>query len=531
MKTNEQVGPANRRTRSDLLWLTAAFVLPLLWLAVLRILAIPVGESTQDAYYHASMALRGPEAYLGRTFPWMELSIWKDAFADKELAYHALLDGIFRLQRLFGAEVEPPFHFAAFCFLAFMTGGFLFAGTRLKIRPVLLFAGSLLAVMMSPNYLYRIEMLRPHVLSIGAMTYMVGILALPSPRMRLLFCGLLSFFFAWSYSNPHFIALAPLAFAACRTWKDGWRPWLCPALSIACVMLGLVAHPQFPNSFLIWKAQSWDALIAPMQRDVLLSKPTEMMSPAFLWQLYALPTYFVACALLFGVVGLTERVGFRRVGADLYALLLLSFLFTLGIFVALRAIEYATPFLALAAALLAERSLLCAPRQETIRKRRIVWASALSALGIGLGVYSSAVFLRDCPKMLFHATRNMNEWFRTHLPKGASVVNLDWSDFPILFYSNPDIRWQWGMDPVFAYLKEPEKTRLLTRVYPDPRYGGVPEPQEVAAATGATYGVLAWPRSQQARYLFESGWKLEAAWVNEKGKEEGWIFRLDGKRK
>lgn len=530
MSMTEQDEAARRARRRNVLWLAGAFLLPLVWLTVLRVATVPVGESTQDAYYHAAMALRGPEAYLGKTFPWMETSIWHETFADKELLYHALMDGIFRIQRLFGVVLEPPFHFAAFCFLAFMTAGWLFAGTRLKIRPSLLFAGTLLLTMTCPNHLYRIEMLRPHILSIGAMLFMVGVMAMESPRRRLIFCGAVSFLFAWSYSNPHFIVLVPLAFAICRTRSEGWRAWLCPALSLACVLTGLVAHPQFPNSFLIWKAQSWDALIAPMLRDAPLSKPTEMMSPTFAWHLYALPTYVLACVVLFGVVSLTERVGFRRAGANLYALLFLSMLFTLGVFTALRAIEYAVPFLSIAVLLLAERVLQETP-PDRVRKIWIACFSFLFGASLALGVYSSAVFHRDCPKTLFHVARNMNKWLKERLPDGASVVNLDWSDFPILFYSNPEFRWQWGMDPVFSYLKDPKKTLLLTSAYPDPRYGGLPDPREIAEATGALYGVLAWPRVQQARFLFESGWKLEAAWVNEKGKEEGWVFRLDGRRK
>ena len=118
--------------------------------------------------------------------------------------------------------------------------------------------GASLFALIVPNYTFRLSVLRPHMLSIAFLTFSAGILAKGSFRFRLIAMGILSFCFAWSYSNPHFIVIVPLVFALVRIPRDGWRELWLPVMSLGAVLLGLLLHPQFPNSFTIWKVQSWD---------------------------------------------------------------------------------------------------------------------------------------------------------------------------------------------------------------------------------------------------------------------------------
>ncbi|MBO7089967.1 MAG: hypothetical protein J6W70_08685, partial [Lentisphaeria bacterium] len=93
--------------------LVCAFLIPLLWLGALRVTVMPSAENSQDSLYHAMMAKLGPGVYAAKQFPWTQMSVWKDHFADKELLYHAGLNVIFAVERLFGAALAPPFHVAA----------------------------------------------------------------------------------------------------------------------------------------------------------------------------------------------------------------------------------------------------------------------------------------------------------------------------------------------------------------------------------------------------------------------------------
>ena len=500
-----------------------AFLIPVLWLGTLRLTVMKTGENSQDALYHAMMAKMGPRVYATKQFPWTQMSVWKDHFADKELMYHAGLNAIFSVEKLFGADPDPPFHAAALLYSALAILGCVFAAWRLGVRPLYILAGSPFFSVIVPNYTFRLSVLRPHILSIAFLTFTTGILAKGSFRFRLAVTCVLSFCFAWSYSNPHFIVIIPLIFAVSRLKSGGWRELWLPVLSLGGVLLGLLLHPQFPNSFVIWKVQSWDALIAPMMAGVRLSKPSEMLAPRFGFNRTAAPLYLMAWCILMMFVRLLERKGFRKIDPNIVAITVLAGGFTAGIFVAVRTVEYAGPFVAIAFLLLLEHM---TREGFHLPLHKFKWGvpGLLAALSVGLGIYSSYYFRKECPQVIVQPLPKITAFLKENVPAGCPVVNLDWSDFPALFYNDTDHPWQWGMDPMFSYSKDPRRTLLLTSTTPG--LGGDPYPEDVYKAFGSKYAVLLWPRISQASYLYDHGWKIVQSYL-EPGEEEGWIFALD----
>lgn len=81
--------PSSKHGRFGRIMLVLAFLIPFVWLGALRIYVMKTGENSQDALYHAMMAKLGPKVYAAKEFPWTQMSVWKDRFADKELLYHA----------------------------------------------------------------------------------------------------------------------------------------------------------------------------------------------------------------------------------------------------------------------------------------------------------------------------------------------------------------------------------------------------------------------------------------------------------
>ena len=515
--------PRSGLGRAGWIMLVFAFLIPFVWLGALRVCVMKTGENSQDALYHAMMAKLGPEVYAAKEFPWTQMSVWKDHFADKELLYHAGINVIFAVEKAFGAALNPPFHVAALFYSALAILGCVFAAGRLGVRPLYLLLGAPLFSVIVPNYTFRLSVLRPHILSIAFLTFTTGLLAKGPFRFRLAVVGVLSFCFAWSYSNPHFIVIIPLIFALSRLKSGGWRELWLPVLSLGGVLLGLTLHPQFPNSFVIWKVQSWDALIAPMMAGVRLSKPSEMLAPRFGFNRTAAPLYLMAWCILMMFVRLVERKGLRKTDPNIIAVTVLAGGFSAGIFVAVRTVEYAGPFVAIAFLLLLEHMTregfhlpLCKFKRGT--------PVLLAVLSVSLGIYSSYYFAKECPQVLVQPLPKMTAFLKEHVPAGRPVVNLDWSDFPALFYNDTDHLWQWGMDPMFSYSKDPRRTLLLTSTTPG--LGGDPYPEDVYKAFGSKYGVLLWPRISQASYLYDHGWKIVESYL-EPGEEEGWIFALD----
>ena len=517
------VRPRTGIGRAGRIMLVFAFLIPFVWLGALRICVMKTGENSQDALYHAMMAKLGPGVYAAKEFPWTQMSVWKDRFADKELLYHAGINVIFAIEKAFGSALTPPFHVAALFYSALAILGCLFAARRLGVRPLYLLLGAPLFSVIVPNYTFRLSVLRPHILSIAFLTFTAGLLAKGSFRFRLAVVGVLSFCFAWSYSNPHFIVIIPLIFAVSRLKSGGWRELWLPVLSLGGVLLGLLLHPQFPNSFVIWKVQSWDALIAPMMAGVRLSKPSEMLAPRFGFNRTAAPLYLMAWCILMMFVRLLERKGFRKIDPNIVAITVLAGGFTAGIFVAVRTVEYAGPFVAIAFLLLLEHM---TREGFHLPLHKFKWGvpGLLAALSVGLGIYSSYYFRKECPQVIVQPLPKITAFLKENVPAGCPVVNLDWSDFPALFYNDTDHLWQWGMDPMFSYSKDPRRTLLLTSTTPG--LGGDPYPEDVYKAFGSKYAVLLWPRISQASYLYDHGWKIVQSYL-ELGEEEGWIFALD----
>ena len=511
----------------DRLFLLASFLLPFCTIMFIRMAMIrTTGEVGYDALYHAGIAKLGPSAILAGEFPWLDSSIWKTAFADKEMLYHLALWLIFRIQTFFGFSVEPPFFFASAFFLAFLCGSFVFAGIRFRVPPALLCAGSLFFVLISPTWAYRISMLRPHVVSAACFLLACGLLNGGTLKVRVIEIGVLSFLYSWTYSNPHFIVIPVLVFSLFSLGREGLKILLLPLISLAAVLLGLLAHPQFPNSFKIWKVQSWDALLSPLLADHLISKPTEMLPPHFIWCMYVLPLLLMAYVTVLYLIRLTERKGRKNVSPSLYALAFLAWGFTGGIFLAMRSVEYAAPLTVLLfLALLArahEENLLNPFRRAGVKTQLAVLFLISVVLG-GPFLYKTIL---DGRKGVSPVPTGISAWMQEHLKPGESVINLDWSDFPMLFYAAPEYRYQWGMDPVFSLSAQPERTKLLNSTRFNNRLP--PSASLMKRTFGCRYAVILYPRVQHAVFLNRNGWRNKYEIPSLDGKRtEGWVFDLD----
>ncbi len=499
-------------------FLISAVLVPVFWLIALRIIMLSTGEASGDSYYHMKMAELGPSVFMAKEFPWTSISIWNDSFADKELLYHVLLRGTEFIRETLGIRSGPPFHFGALFFLLFTGGAFVFAAMRLGVPPPLILVCSVSGMLLISNFTYRILMLRPHVFSLGLLFLACGLLAKGSLKFRACAIFLLSVFYTWSYSNPHFIVIPTLCFAVFSIRKDSLKVLLLPVLAFAGVLTGLLVHPQFPNSFLIWKLQSWDALLSPMFIQEFLGRPGEMRMPSIRWHLSAIPLYVLFYFNLLMLTRLTERRGFSGISPNLYAIASFTVLFTGGTFLVLRAVEYASPFNVLLFAMLLPE---CVKEDILLplRRKQTALLVLIAALGVVCASFASVHCAAAAKSAEIKPIPGIAQWLKNNVPGKAQVINTDWSDFPVLFYYDDSHRWLWGMDPVFALAASPEETRALSACRPG---GGsrIIRPDELFRVLGIRYAVLLAPRKQNAYFLKRSGWMT----VYEG--DDGWIFRL-----
>ena len=505
----------NLRTDQDLLsgkryqclFLTLAFVIPMLWMAVVRFQGMGDGETANDAFYHVAMAEEGPAVFCAKKFPPLQLSVWRDTFADKELLYHFLLSGLVKVQRLAGADGKAPFHFPALVFTALLLASLLFAMKRMDVPPPLYLPMTLLAMMSAPNVLFRMLMLRPHILSLILMLILCGALSGGTLRRRMVWTAVISLVYAWSYSNPQFVLIPVLFFAAAGIREDGWKSLLLPAAAASGVLLGLLVHPQFPNTFIIWKVQSFDALFGPLlsggaRQYGTLMPPLEMMAPGVVWNRNAIPLYVFAYLNFLIFSRLIFRLGWKRIPSYCYAVGGLSLLFLGGTFLVLRTVEYAGPFAGLFGAVvwgLALKEDVFLPGRKEVRKFCLILTlaamlPALSASAMNIS-YSGKVTPRPA---------GIGPWMERNLPEKTLVVNLSWGDFPSLYYASRKMVYLWGMDPEFSVAADPVRTRRIEQTFLD---SSELTPRRFHAVTGAKYAVLLAKREKFVAYLKALGWR------------------------
>ena len=199
-----------------------------------------------------------------------------------------------------------------------------------------------------------------------------------------------------------------------------------------------------------------------------------------------------------------ERRGFKRINPNLMAMACLSALFTGGIFIALRSIEYAPAFFALTLLLLLQE-LLEEPWMPRIFTKKGRITVLLGILSLAFAVCHTPGLLKMGDEGEKHPIPHIAAWMQENIRPNTSVINTDWSDFPLLFYYDPTHYYQWGLDPMFAFLFNKDKAFLLTSTYPSFPLSLEGGARTIAKEFGTEYAVILWPRRQQAQYLMSMG--------------------------
>lgn len=404
------------------------------------------GLSERDGYYHARLSNQFFERGLSREFPWTQASTWRDGYCDKEFLYHALMApfctndaepvrGALVLQTLLAALVVAMLWFVL----------------RKQDVPHAWAFAALLLVMGVP-VLYRMAMVRSHVLSMALALF--GMHLLYKQRWKALFA--LGFVYAWGYTFPMVLVMVAAPYVAGQ-WLGGGRfDWRSPLAAFAGVAAGLAVHPYSPHTLELFLTildivrgglQGSDASMAlgaeihPLStRDFLLGMPMFVG----LWMAVTLCGW-----------GLGRRIAPETMGA------LCAALFWFGMsMVFFRFVEYGAPLAALAAGMLF-RDAWPGLRDglADAGKRAAAGVLALALLGAHVWTlyYAAEVTAAlDPPRY-----RGAAAWMARNLGEGETVANLWWDDFPDLYYDGSRQRYLWGIDPNFTQRWDPEKAGKL----------------------------------------------------------------------
>ena len=479
------------KKRKNIILLIVAVFVAFSSIAYKRISNLKSGEEYGiDAFYHVKMADGGPLICLQKTFPHTTMSIWKESFYDKELGFHLVLSMLRHWKRLFHFSLEPPFHLSALFFIALNLAVIAFLAYRFD--PKFAFLWPIFYLFIAPGFTNRMLMLRPHSISITllllAAYFFPKVLTLKQWFIPLIF----PICFVYSYSNPHFVlipaGLWAIFLGADKRFKTGFFVIIVTILSL---VMAMVIHPQFPNTFIIWKVQCVDVVTEILFANYDIGIAEELVPPTKLWILYnvgilILGFFNVIIFILFSYI-----YSFKKSNIYTRYFICLQTFFVLGLFLSIRFIEYATPFAVLTSALLWYDIRTLANESNKAYKYQLAIVLVIVLFPIFALPWTSR--LKLMPSRQFS---EYGKWAKINLPIGTAVTNIGWGDFTRLFYSAPHCRYSVGLDPMFAFAYKPDYTKKMRKFH---KGEYIIFPKEMRALTGADFAFIGLANNSEKR--------------------------------
>jgi len=409
------------------------------------------GLYERDGYFHARFVQMMPQRGLSQSFPWTQLSTWRENFCDKEFLYHLAMLPFVKLGEdpILGARI-----FAVV--LAVTVLVVLYVVLRLnQVRYPLFFTA--LPLSMGIIFINRLGMIRSHVLSM--LLLVIGLHLLQKRDRRALF--LLGFVYAWSYTVPFVLAMTAAAFAVGEWMATRKLDWQTPLLSFLGSCLGLAIHPYTPLTL--------ETFLTYVQVFASVLPGTETTGIALGSELYRVPlmnflNHNPMLTILTPII-LLVSVWFRRSLTGATGGICAAAIFWAAMtLVSPRFVEYSVLVVVLALALLVRdlQPQLNKPGSWLMRPRFKAYIVFLAIYLLGLYhirtlVYYEVIQARVTPRQF----QGASTWMEKNLVPGETVINLFWDDFPDLFYDGYRQTYLVGLDPTYAVREDRDRLLLL----------------------------------------------------------------------
>jgi len=452
-------------TRKSLRHLPFVFLLAYLAVVFDGLLFYTQGVYENDAFFHARYSQLLPQQGLSRSFPWMQFSLWRDAYCDKDFLYHVVLMPFVRAgEALDGAKV-----FTLLLALSVMLTAY---GLLIRWRVPWATVWVGLLALGSGIFLSRLLMIRSHGLSI--LLTLISLYVISLGRFWPTF--IVGFIYSWSYSFPLAMVLTAIGMECGRRILIGKQDGAPRAVfgALAGAVAGLLIHPYSPNTVgTLWLLLNISAAGAT---GGTIELGSEFRPLAFIDMFYVMPGMMLALAFaIVGVLWLRSKKTAENtpLSSESAAVLGAALGWFAGLFVFMRMAEYFAPAVVIAAALIA-RDILRATQMDAKLPRN----------GQLAGILASVLLLAGCHHLALQGVRGLSllrrpfypsdetwyrgryfggatAWLKAHANPNETIINFHWDDFPELYYQSPEHRFLVGLDPTLMSLKHPDDARVL----------------------------------------------------------------------
>lgn len=481
----------------------------------------------QDGYYHIRWSWLLWQNFKAKhilppKFTWLPLTeLSPDKYVDHHYLFHLLQ---IPFLWFFSLPTAAKISAVVFASLAVFSCYWLIMRHRLNYPLLWLLA----LVGCSAPFLYRMNMAKAPPIAIVFMV--VGIHLLFQEKYRWL--APLMFLFVWTYSLFPTLLLAAMIWTVVIGWSERRFEWRPLAFTGIGLVLGLVVNPYFPKNAVLLFAHA-AMKITPGDFSVPVGQEWYSYTS---WELLGnCGIAFIAMLIGYMTFGRSSRHNGRK---PLF-FLLFSTAMMIGVFRWKRFVEYWPPFAILFAAfslqvlfdyakvslkvkedLLADLNpFMDKPSEETVRAERAwQYVRLASAAAIGVALFFIIVvsvggvkrfgILGVGPDIANSAPPDQYkegmEWIWANVPPGEVIFNVNWDDFPKLFYYDQNHAYVTGLDPTYLYDRDHE----LYKLYEDIVAGKIDDPgPQIRDKFGAHY-VFSDKHGHDDFYIkaIESGW-------------------------
>lgn len=477
MSKRSVVNAPGKTSRSNVLYLVSGAIAVFVLFLFLQFRTPDICCGDFDGYYHIRWSRMLWEGLTSFRFPpqfrALPLTILSPhAYADQHLLFHLLLMPFTWFHKLvIGAKWAGAFFGSAAVVSCF------WLLWRYRTRYVLLWLMALLAS--SSLFLERMSMTRAQ--SVSLIFIVVGMFLLFERRYAWL--AITGFLYVWTYNLFIVLGVMVLIWMAIVGWSER-RIELAPAgWTLLGFVAGFLVNPYFPRDLrLFWENVTAKSLNSPGAGSEWYALPS--------WSL-VLSSFVALAAMALGYVGL----GYLIATADKARLQRPLFLMVLGALLLIattrskRFLEYWPPIAVLFAAFTLQavwdaRSDGQRPAQADGGRRWLPLALVTLALVGSLSYQVRLATLEmqsPIPPDQYSAGA---EWLRANVPAGEIVLNLNWDDFPKLFYYDPTRPYVSGLDPMYLADANPQ----LAKLYDEIKAGYLDNiSREMASRFGARY--------------------------------------------
>lgn len=460
-------------------WTLAARFEPLAALVLVTGVAVSIQAVTTniigvDGYYHIKVAAlmreRGPRL----DFPWLQFTILGPGhYTDHHFLFHLLQAPFTVLDLRLAAKTAA----AVFAIAAFWSFYRLLVSQRVR-WPLL---WTVLVLSVGSVFLWRQSMARPQGLFLVLCFLTLWLMF--ERRERWLPLG--GFAAVWLFDGFVLFLALPGALLVAHWLTERrlvWKPLVLVCLGMA---LGLLLHPYFPRNVEFSILHLAPKLRLAGQEDIPVGREWYPYDLQGYVRRAGVSTLLVAAGLVPPLLRLWRGI---RPEPRLLTLLFVAAAFMVLTMRSGRLIEYFPAFAVLFCAVSWGRGPLPLPgglegRLASLPRARLLQAVGLLAVslvlvlglpqpidrGRALGLRQTVDRARDLARggvqpARAEAYRDASLWLAQNTPPGARVYNVDWDDFPQLFFWNHHNTYIVGLDPTYLSLYDLETYRLWRQV-------------------------------------------------------------------